>query len=564
MQLPIGYDDFGAVIENQLDFIDKTLFIKEIFDNKMTQAIVITRPRRFGKTFNLSLLHYFLAPQVYGKVTKDLFNNKDNKLKIAAYGDEYMQHQGKYPVIAVTFKDIKQANFNDILNKFKSLLTRLYHQHYYLQSSPQLSEVQKNTYQTILSGQANLAQIEESLLILSEYLYLHHGVRPWLLIDEYDTPIQAAYVEGYYNEMIKFMRSLFGAALKSNPYLNKAVITGILRVAKESLFSGVNNLKVYSLLQNEYSEHFGFTEAEVDNILNQSHLSEKAAEIKEWYNGYQIGQTVIYNPWSIANCVKQKGETEPYWVNTSDNQLIKDLLKISPLTFKQDFESLIAGKIIEKLIDEQLAFQYLNNTPDATWSLLLMAGYLKSSALRKTDQGVFATLAIPNREVRNLYRQIIEQWLSNGYGIGWYNDFIASLLSGQMEKFKVHLEKVLLQIVSCHDAAKEPEAFYHGLLLGFLASLNQTHEIKSNRESGLGRFDIVIIPKDSTTVGIVMELKVKDEKETLEECACRALNQIVQKKYTEEFKQRGIQKIIQIGIGFKGKDCSLSYKLPEN
>ena len=227
------------------------------------------------------------------------------------------------------------------------------------------------------------------------------------------------------------MRGMFGAALKNNPYLNKAVITGILRVAKESLFSGVNNLKVYSLLRDEYSEHFGFTEQEVDKILKKSNLSEKAAEIKEWYNGYQFGNTIIYNPWSIANCVKRTGELDPYWVNTSDNQLIKDLLKKSPLKFKEDFEGLVAGECIEKLIDEQLAFQYLNNNPDALWSLLLMAGYLKPVDLRKTDQGVFAKLSIPNREVRNLYRQIIEQWLSNGYGMNWYNEFIDSLLEGK-------------------------------------------------------------------------------------------------------------------------------------
>lgn len=555
MQLPIGYDDFGNIIEKGLNYVDKSLFIKEILDDINTEAIVITRPRRFGKTFNLSMLHYFLASEVRGKSTKNLFN----QLEIFKCGNEYQQHQGKYPVVSITFKDIKQSGFKASLEKFNELIVRTYDQHHYLETSNKLTETQKRLYRTILRGEANQSQLENSLQLLTECLNTHYDIKPWLLIDEYDTPIQFAYVKGYYSEMIEFMRGTLGAALKNNPSLNKAVITGILRVAKESLFSGINNLEVYSLLRSEYSEHFGFTEYEVDKILTKSNLTDKAEEIRDWYNGYQIGQTVIYNPWSIANCVKQNGNTSPYWINTSDNQLIKDLLKKSPLKFKQDFEALISGSAIEKLIDEQMTFQYLNNNSEATWSLLLMAGYLKPAASRETDQGVFVKLAIPNREVRNLYRQIIEQWLSNGYGIQWYNEFIESLLEGKIDEFKDHLAKVLLQIVSYHDLSKEPEAFYHGLLLGFMVSLNQTHEIKSNRESGLGRFDILIIPKDINKSGIVIELKIKSEKETLEDCAKKALEQIEQKKYPEELKQRGINKIIQIGIGFEGKEFELAY-----
>ncbi len=553
MKLPIGYDDFGEIIEKGLNYVDKTLFIKEILDDINTKAIVITRPRRFGKTFNLSILYYFLAAEVMGKSTQGLFD----QLEIFKCGDEYAQHQGKYPVVSITFKDIKSNNFKDANSKLYELMIGTYDQHSYLETSDRLTRNQRGLYEILMERKADQPQLENSLKILMECLYKHHGIKPWLLIDEYDTPIQAAYVNGYYDKMIEFMRGMFGAALKNNPYLNKAVITGILRIAKESLFSGVNNLKVYSILSQNYSEHFGFTEPEVDNILNKSNLSEKSAEIKQWYNGYKVGRTTIYNPWSIVNCIQEKGTIKPYWINTSDNQLIKDLLKKSPLTIKKDFEELVEGNTVEKLIDEQMAFQYLNNNPEATWSLLLMAGYLNPVSSKDTDQGVFVELSIPNREVRNLYRQIIEQWLSNGYGIGWYNEFIESLLEGRIEEFKNHLEKVLLQIVSCHDVSKEPEAFYHGLLLGFMVSLNQTHEIKSNRESGLGRFDILIIPKNLAKSGIVMELKVKGEKETLEVCAHRALQQIEQKKYIEEFKQRGINKVIQIGIGFKGKEFAL-------
>jgi hypothetical protein len=559
MQLPIGYDDFGKVTEKNLNYVDKSGFVIEVLDDTTTESIVITRPRRFGKTSNLSLLHYFLSPEVMGKSTKGMFDH----LKIAQYGDEYMQHQGKYPVIFVTFKDVKQLSFRSALDKLNELIIALYDTHNYLENSDKLTSAQKELYAIVLRRNANQSQLEGALQKLIEYLSIHHGVNAWLLIDEYDTPIQSAYSKGYYDEMIEFMRGMFGAALKNNPYLNRAVITGILRIAKESLFSGVNNLKVYSILHPRYSEHFGFTESEVDYILTQTQLSDKAAEIKQWYNGYRFGETTIYNPWSIANCVNERGDMKPYWVDTSDNQLIKDLMKKTPLSFKAELEGLVTGRPVEKIIDEQLSFQYLDNNPDALWNLLLMAGYLSPSHSSRTDQGVLAALAIPNHEVRNLYRQIIEQWLSDGYGVNWYNEFITALLNGNIEKFKTYLEKVLSQIVSCHDFAKEPEAFYHGLLLGFMVSLNQTHEIKSNRESGLGRYDIILIPKEITKFGIVIELKAKRAEEmcSLDSLAEGALKQIDEKHYTAEFEQRQITNIIKIGIGFYRKQFALQYVL---
>lgn len=557
MRLPIGYDDFGKILEHKLDFIDKTLFIKDVLDDVDTEAILITRPRRFGKTLNLSLLHNFLSPMVYGQPTQGLFD----RLKIAEYGDQYLQHQGKYPVILITFKDIKQSKLEEAIEKIHELIIDLYDKHNYLETSLQLTDAQKSFYSAILHRQATNVQLESALQKLTEYLYCHHGVKPWLLIDEYDTPIHAAYAAGYYDGMIAWMRGLFGAVLKNNPYLNKAVITGILRVAKESLFSGVNNLEVYSLLRPEYSEHFGFTETEVNAILAKSDLSEKAPEIKAWYNGYQFGNTIIYNPWSIANFVKRKGKTEPYWINTSDNQLIKELLKESPLEFKAQFEDLMQGKSIEKLIDENMVFVDLKKNPHAIWSLLLMAGYLTPMACINAWNGSQCQLRVPNQEVNNLYRQIIAHWLANGQGIDWYNEFIAALVAGNIELFRAGLEKVLLQIVSYHDLAKEPEAFFHGLLLGFVASLQESHEIKSNRESGLGRYDILLMPKDTSQLGIVIELKAKkiDETTSLETLAESALQQIDQQKYTAEFTGRGILRVMKIAIVFQGKQFALRY-----
>ncbi len=555
MILPIGTEDFGRVIGRKLDFVDKTLFIKELFDDKGTDVAVFARPRRFGKTLNLSMLHYFLAEKVNGVETKGLFKN----LKIEKFGDEYMQHQGKYPVVSVTFKDIKESNYESAKLHLSKDLSVLYSSHIELLSSSKLSDQDKIDFEKILKKGASEIDLQASIKDLTRYMYLHHGQKPWLLIDEYDTPIQSGYMNGYYKEIVEFMRGMFGSVLKTNDYLEKGVITGILRVAKESLFSGVNNLEVYSLLRNEYSEHFGFTEIETDEILKKADLSTKSLEIKEWYNGYKVGETIIYNPWSIVNCLKQKGLIIPYWVNTSDNQLIKDLLKKSPLSFKKEFEELVNGGYVEKFIDENLVFQYLENNPSSVWSLLLMSGYLKPLSINQTYQGAYAKLAIPNKEVGNLYRQIVEQWLSNGHGLEWYNEFIESLLTGNVELFKDHLEKVITQITSYHDFAKEPEAFYQGLMLGFTVSLSEseTYQIKSNRESGLGRFDIILIPKDINRLGIIIELKVKEENETLEKAAIRGLEQINEKKYTEELKQVGIKKSLKLGIGFSGKKFAL-------
>ena len=357
------------------------------------------------------------------------------------------------------------------------------------------------------------------------------------------------------------MRGLFGPALKNNPYLHKAVITGILRIAKESLFSGVNNLKAYSTLSKRYSEYFGFTEFEVTDILVKSNLSKKAEEIKAWYNGYQFGDTTIYNPWSIVNCVQEKGEIKPYWVNTSENQLIKDLIKCSSLEFKTQVEMLMQSETTEQLIDENMVFADLVKNPSAIWSLLLMSGYLTATNCENAWLGTTCQLRTPNQEVNNLYRNIISMWLSNGHGLMWYNQFTTALVSGNMELFESHLRKVLLQIVSYHDLAKEPEAFFHGLVLGFIANLQETHEIKSNRESGLGRYDILVIPKDPAKLGIIIELKRKSENNpaSFELLAEKALKQMDDKHYATELQARGVRSILKIAIAFLGKNFALAH-----
>lgn len=561
LQLPVGISDFGALIDKKLNFVDKSLFIQEILQDANTQVAVIIRPRRFGKTLNMSMLYHFLASEVLGRSTQGLFDN----LKIAQW-DEFKQHQGKYPTLFMTFKDIKQASFASAYEKLNELIVSLYDEHSYLLKSDKLTKVQKNFFKTILSREASQSQIENAPKFLTQCLYLHHGIKPWILIDEYDTPIQASYLNGYYDEMVSLMRSLFGTVLKDNPFLDKGVVTGILRVARESLFSDLNNLKVYSVLNEQYGQYFGFTESEVSSVLKQAGLEGKAAEIKTWYNGYQIGSnTLVYNPWSIANCVDTKGTVEPYWINTSDNQLIKNLLLKAPLEFKEQFEILLRGETTKQIVDEHTAYGDLGTNYRSAWSLLLMSGYLTIDHCENTDRGKECTLRIPNREVRNLYRKIIEQWLANGYGLQWYDELINGLIEGKLEIFKDHLNRILLETASSHDFANAPEIFYQGLMIGLTASLYGRYETKSNRESGYGRYDFVIMPKDLSKLAIVMEFKrvAVPEKsaadfteklpDILRQEASNALKQIDEKKYISELKQRGFKDILKIGLAYCGK-----------
>jgi hypothetical protein len=553
MRLPVGQSNFRDIIENGLEFVDKSLLIRDILDD--TKVVLITRPRRFGKTLNLSMLQHFFAKEVLGLSTKDLFDN----LLITKCDKQYLQHQAQYPVISITFKDIKATNFKVAYESFCRAIKDLYSEHRYLQESSTLHEDEKEIFSSILKEKASRINIESSLKDLTKYLYRHFGVKPIILIDEYDAPVQHAYMHGFYKEMIDLHRNYLGMALKDNAYLFKAVLTGILRISKESLFSDLNNVEVYSLLRPEYGSYFGFTENEVSDLLVKSNLQEQSGSIKDWYNGYQIGDAVIYNPWSIINCLKQKGKLQPYWVNTSDNTLIKDLIIQSNTDFKLKLESLLQKKLVEIIIDERVVFNYLKSDEVAIWNLFLMAGYLKVITQRETDQGTICSLAIPNREVRNLYRRIIETWLSDGRELNWYNQFLTELLNGNVEQMKVYLGEILLQAASTRDMAQEPEAFYHGLMLGLTASAFTTHEIKSNKESGFGFYDIIIIPRDNKRLGIIIELKISKEGR-LKETAASALKQILDRQYVSELTSRGIKDILKIGVAFLGKHLEVVYE----
>lgn len=564
LRLPLGYDNFGTFIDKKFNFVDKSLFIQEILDDS-AQAIVLTRPRRFGKTTALSMLQYFFAPEVLGHSTKGMFDN----LKIAALGDTYMQHQGQYPVIFLSLKEIGANSMALSLDKISKAMSDLYREHQKLLHSKKLTLADKKAFQVILDGCFEPTLLQASFKDLGYYLYIHHGVKPWVLLDEYDSPLHAAYAvsaaappknkkaQQYFDDMVGFMRGLLGGLLKTNPYLERAVLTGILRISKESMFSGLNNIKIYSILSNKYTEHFGFTQEEVNSLLEQSHLLLHQDAVKKWYNGYQFGATTIYNPWSINNFIHDGGVFDTYWVNTSDNQLLYLLLNSAPLKFKIEFEQLLAGGSTAKDIDENLVFRYLHQDSGAIWSLLLFTGYLKPISITKVAEGNSCELVIPNQEVRQLYHKIIARWLADGEPVQLYTDFIKSLIAGDMKTFEHHLSQILLHVVSYHDFAKEPEAFYHGLMLGFTASLSETYILQSNREAGIGRFDILLLPRDPQQLGIIIELKIAQSKTAIKKAAEDALAQIETREYQAVLAAHKTMRLLKIGIGFRNKQCAL-------
>lgn len=565
MKLPIGYSNFREIIDNKLDFVDKSLFIRAVLDNSLTKVAVITRPRRFGKTLNLSMLHHFFAAETYGRPTTGLFDH----LKISQAGEAYMQQQGKYPVVFVSFKDIKDHSFDVAIQMFVVVLSEIYGQHRYLLSSPHLYEEDKVFFELMLKQQiTSPVQLAASLKNLTRYLFQHHGTAAWLLIDEYDTPIQSAYVSNYLDEMMAFMRNIFGSTLKDNPYLHRSVITGILNIAKENLFSGLNNLEVYTLLQSTYAEYFGFTENEIIDLLEQSKMMDSLPEIRKWYNGYQAGEIVLYNPWSMVNYFKNK-EFAPYWVNTSDNELIRNLIIHSKAEFKEQFVLLLQDKPIVHQLDERMIFADLKMNSKAPWSLLFAAGYLKVTSYERSSEGVMCVLKTPNLEVCGLYRQIIKTWLANGHGVEWYNAFLDNLLKGNMESFEQDLQQIMEQTVSVHDVSHDPEAFYHGFILGLTAGLydNKNYQLLSNRESGYGRYDYMIFSQDKNKPTILLEFKRVDSHKNTEQleknlikAAEGALEQIDQKNYLAIAKQKGCTDILKIALAFSGKRFKLCHE----
>lgn len=549
-RISIGISDFKELIEKNFYFADKSLLIKELLDSG-AKVTLIPRPRRFGKTLNLSMLRYFFEKNITGgNSNRHLFTG----LAIEQYPN-CMAHQGEYPVIWLTFKDIKTSSWELCYRGVQEVVTAEFSRHEYLLTSNTLTAVQKRNFAAILDMTADEILYRRSLLNLSEYLAKHHQSRALILLDEYDTPIHAAFVHDYYNRAIEFFRDFLGAGLKDNSNLEFSLVTGVLRVAKESIFSGINNLRVSSLTDDRYADKFGFLETEVVSMLNYFGLANSIDDVRRWYDGYQSGVCKVYNPWSIISLVDKNGTMQPYWVNTSDNLLIHNLARGNAERIEDELKILMDGGVITKQIDEGIIYQHVSYDMDAFWNFLLFNGYLTFENYRSGELGSFAELKIPNVEVASLYRTMVLTWFRAATIRQDYQKMLAALVAGNTTVFKRAFELFSGEVLSVFDmSAKEPEKFYHILTLGMFAALMATHEVRSNRESGIGRYDVMIIPKDPTQFGIIIEFKKATGKETLLAAAKKALQQIEDRKYETELCARGLAKVIKLGIAFKGKE----------
>ena len=553
-ELPIGISDFKRLIDGNYAYVDKSLLIQEIIE-KGTNVALIPRLRRFGKTLNLSMLRYFFEKG--DEDTSYLFKNL-NIWKC----EKYRSLQGQFPVIFISLKDVKCSSWEETFEVMQEIISKEFQRHRYLIEVDALFPEEKEDYLRIIRKEANLALLSTSLLRLTEWMHRYHKKLVIVLIDEYDTPAHAAYAGNYYDTLIVFLRNWLSGGLKDNVYLERGVLTGILRIAKESIFSGANNISTFTVLNEPFQDKFGLLESEVSDLLKDYDLQSKLPEIKQWYNGYRIGSCDgIYNPWSVLKCIQENGALAPYWVNTSDNALVKQLITRGTEDFKADIEELLRGGIIEKNLEEGIVFPQLDKNPDAVWPLLLFSGYLTIDTT--PSYGTPCHLRIPNIEVMELYKSTILDWFKVSIREPKYRMLLNSLVSGDIETFSEIFREFLLSSVSVFDVpAEDSEKIYHAFVLGILIGLKDRYEVRSNRESGLGRYDVILIPRDPNDLGIIMEFKKISpfKKMDLEMAVNSALKQIEEKQYAKELLDRGIHRILYIGFAFQGKQVLIRHK----
>ncbi|NFO13465.1 AAA family ATPase [Clostridium botulinum] len=548
--IQVGTSDFREIIKENYYFVDKSLLIKEFIENA-AKVILTPRPRRFGKTLNMSMLKYFFDIENKDK-NKDLFKGLEIENE-----EEIMKKQGAYPVIFLTFKNEKHLSFENLQDGIKSVMYNIYMDHYYLLESEKLSQFDKERFKEILDRKCSIVEFSEALSNLMRYLNKHYNKKVIVLIDEYDVPIQESYLRGYYEEAIVLIRNILTAALKDNVYLEKSLVTGILRVAKESIFSGLNNIEVDSILGINFNDKFGFTEEQVINLLEYYNLSEKIDEVKKWYNGYIFGGKIIYNPWSVLNYIKNNEiGFMPYWINSSSNDLIKRLLSNGNEDTKKNLEELIKGNSIKKIVDDHVVMKDVEDDEENLWGFLTLSGYLKS-VNKELIRGKFnCELKIPNEEVSIFYENLIEKWFKESLTSKKYSIMLNALITGDVETFAGFFKNFVLNNISYFDVSgEEPEKVYHAFVLGMIVSLSDKYEVKSNKESGYGRYDVMLIPKDTSKLGIIMEFKKIDDfmSKSIEKGIEEALNQIEENKYEAELKERNISNILKLAIVFKGK-----------
>lgn len=545
----IGVQDFEKLVRSDCFYIDKTGFIKEWWDSR-DEVTLITRPRRFGKTLNMSMLEHFFSVKYkeQGKIFEGMSVWNDEK---------YRELQGTYPVIFLSFAGVKTNTYALSKRAICRIITELYAEFAYLRKSEVLADSEQKYWDSINS---DMDEVDASTAIrsLCNYLYHYHGKKPIILLDEYDTPLQEAYAGGYWNELVTFTRNLFNNTFKTNPYFERAVMTGITRISKESVFSDLYNLNVVTMTSNQYAPYFGFTEAEVFESMDEFGLVNKD-EVKYWYDGFTIGELKdIYNPWSIINFLDKK-KLKPYWANTSSNSLTGSLIRTGNRNIKIKFEDLLQGKSIHSEIDEEMVFNQLDDSDEsAIWSLLFASGYLKLISVQDNIYEVDIT----NYEVRNMFENMVNGWFHKDSAN--YNDFIKALLQADIDAMNEYMNRFALSTISYFDAAgtesdrSEPERFYHGFVLGLLVDLKDRYEVTSNRESGFGRYDIMLRPLDARDDGIILEFKVfnRRKEQSMEETVQAALQQIEEKQYEQTLINQGVDKehIRKYGFAFRGKE----------
>lgn len=542
--LPIGVSDFKLATTGYY-YVDKTLMIRDFLDKKPMVSL-FTRPRRFGKTLNMDMLRVFFEKT--NEDTSVYFKDK----QIWQCGDYYTRHQGQYPVIFLTFKDVKSMTWEETFQKIRRLISLEFIRHNELETSSVLTSYEKEQYQLLAGDSGDEVDCQMGLQLLSLLLHKHYGRECIIIIDEYDTPIQQGHTCNFYPEIVNFMRNFFSGGLKDNPHLAFGFLTGILRVAKESIFSGMNNLKTYSILDDGYSSYFGFTEKEVKDMLRYYGKDDKYNELSEWYDGYRFGNTEIFNPWSVINYISDNCFPKAFWQSTGSNEIIGEIIQTATPEITKDLYKLLCGEKIATYIDTGVIYPEVQNNPYSIYSFLLVAGYLKVANIYPQSDGNFmCDVAIPNKEITFVYeKEVLNRTNQNSLAIS----ISQAIFSKDTQKLQALLEDFMVKSISSIDGANE--GFYHGMMLGLCAILGNRYKIRSNRESGLGRFDIQLMPLAKGMPGFIFEFKhTKDEHTDLSALADSALQQIETKKYDTELRDNGVNSIISIGIAFRGKSA---------
>ena len=552
----IGTENFKRLIDNGYYYVDKTLMIKDIIDKNNSQITLFTRPRRFGKTLNMSMIQYY-----FEKTDQDnsyLFNN----LKISQAGDKYKAHMGQYPVISLSLKSMKQATYESSFALYKKIISDEFKRHSNILKTDKLLLSEKQEYESICDNTADKDLYLYSVKFLSDCLCKAYEKNVIILIDEYDVPLENAYFRGYYNEMVDLIRSVFESALKTNNSLEFGILTGCLRVSKESIFTGLNNLKINSIITTDYSEYFGFTEPEVKTMLESYNISERFDDVKGWYNGYIFGKTPIYNPWSILNFISDlrsdiNAITKPYWSNTSSNDIIRELIFTGGEETRATLQELMNGKSVKKPIYEDITYRNVDINSDYIWSFLLFTGYLKQIDMYLKEDTPYCEMVIPNREVRSIYKNTIMHWFDERIKTVGTTELFDAVITGNSEKFEDIVNDWLLDTISYHDSY---ENFYHGFLTGLITG-RRGYSVKSNRESGKGRSDITICEFQKRKIAVIIEIKIAEKYSDLDKKCEEALKQIDDKQYEAELREQSYNNIIKYGIAFcSEKVCKVKKK----